>query len=167
MTNGKVRPVMSDQTRDAEHMRHAIRMARAAREHGNRPYGAVLVAADGELLAAGRNTEQAERDITGHAETNALRDAFRQFGPERLAESTIYASGEPCPICSAVVFYSGVSRVVYGASRAKVRELVPQTRDNPKLAITCREILASSSRPIEVVGPFLEEEAGQVFVEAG
>jgi tRNA(adenine34) deaminase len=64
-----------------------------------------------------------------------------------------------------VVFYSGVSRVVYGASREKVRQLVPQTRDNPKLGITCREILATSSRPIEVVGPFLEDEAGQVFVE--
>ena len=156
---------MDDETRDAEHMRHAIRLARAAQEGGNRPYGAVLVGADGTVLAEGRNTEQAERDLTGHAETNALREAYRQFGLERLAGSTIYASGEPCPICSAVVFYSGVSRVVYGASRAKVRELVPQTRDNPKLGITCREILATSSRPIEVVGPFLEEEAGRVFVE--
>jgi tRNA(adenine34) deaminase len=167
MNHGKGILLMSDQTRDAEHMRHAIRMARAARERGNRPYGAVLVAADGEVLAEGRNTEQAERDITGHAETNALRDAYRQYGPERLAGSTIYASGEPCPICSAVAFYSGVSRVDYGASRDKVREIVPETRNNPKLAITCREILATSSRPIEVIGPYLEEEASQVFVEAG
>jgi tRNA(adenine34) deaminase len=156
---------MTDETRDAGHLRHAIRLARVAREQGNRPYGAVLVGADGTVLAEGQNTEQAERDLTGHAETNALRDAYQRLGPEGLAGSTIYASGEPCPICSAVVFYSGVSRVVYGASREKVRQLVPQTRDNPKLGITCREILATSSRPIEVVGPFLEDEAGRVFVE--
>jgi tRNA(Arg) A34 adenosine deaminase TadA len=156
----------AEDDRDAEYMRQAIAASRRALEHGNRPYGAVLVAADGRLLAEGQNTEQSDRDITGHAETNALREAYRQLGPEKLVGSTMYASGEPCPMCAATIFYSGVSRVVYGISRGRAREFTPQSIGNPTLSISCRDILATSSRPIEVVGPFLEDEAAQVFMES-
>jgi tRNA(adenine34) deaminase len=151
--------------RDTAYLRQAIDQSRSALERGNRPYGAVLVGADGQVLADGQNTEQSDRDITGHAETNALREAFQRLGPERLAGSTMYASGEPCPMCAATMFYGGVSRVVYAVSRAKARELSPQTQENPTLGVTCRDILATSSRPIEVVGPVLEEEGAAVFVE--
>ena len=152
--------------RDAEFLRQAIAQSRLALEQGNRPYGAVLVGADGQVLAEGQNTEQTDHDITGHAETNALREAYRRLGPERLAGSTMYASGEPCPMCAATMFYGGVSRVVYAVSRAKARELSPQAQGNPTLSISCRDILTTSSRPIEVVGPMLEEEGAAVFVEA-
>jgi tRNA(adenine34) deaminase len=116
------------------------------------------------VLAEGQNTEQSDRDITGHAETNALREAYRRLGPELLVGSTMFASGEPCPMCAATMFYGGVSRVVYGISRGRVRELSPQARSNPTLGISCRDILATSSRPIEVVGPILEDEAERVFI---
>ena len=155
----------SDQ-RDAAYLRQAIDQSRAALDRGNRPYGAVLVGADGQVLAEGQNTEQSERDITGHAETNALREAYQRLGPERLAGSTMYASGEPCPMCAATMFYSGVSRVVYAVSRSRARELSPQSQGNPTLNISCRDILATSSRPIEVVGPILEAEGAAVFVES-
>lgn len=152
--------------RDAAFLRQAIAQSRVALERGNRPYGAVLVGADGEVLAEGQNTEQAERDITGHAETNALREAYKRLGPERLAASTMYASGEPCPLCAATMFYSGVSRVVFAVSRARARALTPAAQGSPTLAITSREILATSSRPIEVIGPVLEDEGAAVFAEA-
>ena len=152
--------------RDAEFLRQAIAQSRLALERGNRPYGAVLVGADGQVLAEGRNTEQSERDITGHAETNALRDAYQRLGPAAVAGSTMYASGEPCPMCAATMFYSGVSRVVYSVSRARARELSPQSQGSPILGVSSREILATSSRPIEVVGPVLEDEGAAVFAEA-
>ena len=152
--------------RDAAYLRQAIAQSRLALERGNRPYGAVLVGADGHVLAEGQNTEQSDRDITGHAETNALREAFRRLGPEALAGSTMYASGEPCPMCAATMFYSGVSRVVYSVSRDNARELSPRAQGNPRLNISCRDILATSSRPIEVVGPILEDEGAAVFAEA-
>jgi tRNA(Arg) A34 adenosine deaminase TadA len=118
------------------------------------------------VLAEGQNTEQSDRDITGHAETNALREAYQRLGPAALAGSTMYASGEPCPMCAATMFYSGVSRVIYAVSRARARELSPQAQGTPTLNISCRDILATSSRPIEVVGPVLEEEGAAVFVES-
>jgi tRNA(Arg) A34 adenosine deaminase TadA len=155
----------SDQ-RDAAYLRQAIDQSRAALQRGNRPYGAVLVGADGQVLAEGQNTEQSDRDITGHAETNALREAYQRLGPELLAGSTMYASGEPCPMCAATMFYSGVSRVVYAVSRARARELSPRAQGNPTLRVSCRDILATSTRPIEVIGPVLEDEGAAVFVES-
>ena len=158
---------MSDiDQQDADYLRQAIAQSRLALERGNRPYGAVLVGADGAVLAEGQNTEQSERDITGHAETNALRDAYQRLGPQRLAGSTMYASGEPCPMCAATIFYAGVRRVVYAVSRATARELSPHAQGSPTLGITSRDILATSSRPIEVVGPVLEDEGAAVFAEA-
>jgi tRNA(Arg) A34 adenosine deaminase TadA len=151
---------------DAAYLRRAIVQSRLALERGNRPYGAVLVGADGAVLAEGQNTEQSERDITGHAETNALREAYQRLGPAALAGSTMYASGEPCPMCAATMFYGGVSRVVYAVSRAKARALSPQAQISPILGISSREILATSSRPIEVIGPVLEDEGAAVFAEA-
>lgn len=149
--------------RDADYLRQAIAKSRVALERGNRPYGAVLVGADGQVLAEGQNTEQSERDITGHAETNALREAYLRLGPEVVAGSTMYASGEPCPMCAATMFYGGVSRVVFAVSRAKARALTPAAQGSPTLGISSREILATSSRPIEVVGPVLEDEGAAVF----
>jgi tRNA(adenine34) deaminase len=158
--------MMDIEQRDAEYLRQAIAQSRLALERGNRPYGAILVGADGEVLAAGQNTEQSDRDVTGHAETNALREAYHRLGPERLAGSTMYASGEPCPMCAATMFYGGVSRVVYAVSRARARELSPGTQGSPTLGVSCRDILATSSRPIAVVGPVLEDEGAAVFTES-
>ncbi|MDQ3226351.1 MAG: nucleoside deaminase [Chloroflexota bacterium] len=151
--------------RDVEYMRQAIAISRRALQHGNRPYGAVLVAADGRVLAEGQNTERSDRDLTGHAETNLLRDAYRTHDPATLAGATLYASGEPCPMCAGTIFYSGIRRVVYGVSRERVRELSPQSRNSPRLGVSSRDILGTATRPIEIVGPLLEDEAGHVFAE--
>ena len=158
--------MMDIEQRDAENLRQAIAQSRLALERGNRPYGAILVGADGQVLAEGQNTEQSDRDVTGHAETNALREAYQRLGPDRLAGSTMYASGEPCPMCAATMFYGGVSRVVFAVSRARARELTPGGQGSPTLSVTCRDILATSSRPIAVVGPVLEDEGAAVFAES-
>lgn len=151
--------------RDAQFMRQAIALARRARERGNRPFGAVLVSAEGEVLAEGENTVASDRDITGHAETNVLREAYRSLEPATFAGATLYASGEPCPMCAGTIYWSGVGRVVFGVAGPRMRELSPQLRDSPALRLSCREVLAAGSRPTEVVGPILGEEAERVFTE--
>ena len=165
MTDGEDRENTPVAQRDAEFMRQAIALSRGALERGNRPYGAVLIGAEGQVLAEGQNTEQSERDVTGHAETNLLRDAYRAHDAATLAGATLYASGEPCPMCAATIFYSGIRRVVYGVSRERARQLSPRAQTNSMLAISSREILATSTRPIEFIGPFLEDEAERPFTE--
>jgi tRNA(Arg) A34 adenosine deaminase TadA len=154
------------QQRDAEFLRHAFAAARRAVERGDKPFGAVLVSADGRVLAEGVNTEISERDITGHAETNILRDAYREFGAEGLAGSTMYASCEPCAMCAGTIYWSGVGRVVFGVSGKRVRHLSPRFEGSPSLNLSCRDVLAAGSRPTEVIGPFLEDEAERVIAEA-
>ena len=151
--------------RDAAHLRRAVALAREALGRGNDPFGAVLVHEDGRVLAEGTNTEHTERDVTGHAESNLIREASRSIDAGTFASSTLYASGEPCAMCSAAIFFAGVGRVVYGASAARIQEIRGSSPDagRPALRLPIREVLAAGTRPTEVVGPALEGEAERVF----
>ena len=80
---------------DADHLRRAIGLVREARGRGNAPFGAVLVGEDGKILAEGHNTVNSERDVTGHAETNLVRDAFRSLDAQMLASSALHSIAEP------------------------------------------------------------------------
>ena len=149
--------------RDTDHLRRAIALAREAREEGNAPFGAVLVGEDGRVLAEGRNTENTERDVTGHAETNLMRKVWRLQDADTLAASTLYASGEPCAMCAGAIFWGGVGRVVYGVSAGRIYEISSGTKDVPTLRLSCRDVLAAGTRQTEVMGPMLGEEAERVF----
>jgi tRNA(Arg) A34 adenosine deaminase TadA len=155
--------MISIDERDAVHLRRAIALAREAREKGNAHFGAVLVDEEGRFLAEGRNTVNTERDVTAHAEANLIRAAFRTVDEETFASSTLYASGEPCAMCSGAIFWSGVGRVVYGLGAARLYEMFPPDEANPVISLSCREVLAAGTRRTEVIGPVLEAEAELVF----
>ncbi len=148
---------------DLAHLRHAIAASRSARRRGDMPYGAVLIDAAGTLLLAAQNTQVSERDITGHAELNLLRQASRQFGPAALAGGTVFASGEPCAMCAGALYWSGVSRVVFALGAAAMQRL--DSSDSAAALPDCRSILGAADRPIDVVGPCLEDEAEQAFFD--
>ena len=146
---------------DLTHLRHAIALARRAREQGNGPFGAVLVDDLGAVLLEGENTQVTGRDCTGHAETNLVREATRRFPRETLARCTVYASAEPCGMCAGAIFWSGVGRVVFALSSPRLYSLAG---DRPnQLLIRCADLLASGRRRVEVVGPAIEDEARAVF----
>lgn len=150
--------------RDTEHLRRTIALASEARERGDAPFGAVLAGADGRVLGEGQNAVHTQHDLTGHAEINLIREALQSVDAEAFASSTLYASGEPCAMCSAAIFFAGVGRVVYGASAARIHEIRESSGEaGPRLRLPCREVLAAGTRDTEVVGPVLEEEAEQVF----
>ena len=148
---------------DAYHLRRAIGSAHEARERGNAPFGAVLVGEDGRTLAEGQNTVNTERDVTGHAETNLVREACRFHDAETLAASTLYASAEPCAMCSGAIFWAGVGRVVYGLGADRINEMFPPDEAHAVMRLPCREVLGAGTRKTEVVGPVLGEEAERVF----
>jgi len=149
--------------KDDSNLRRAIALARQARENGNAPYGAILVGEDGRILAEGQNSVNTERDVTGHAEANLVRAAFRSLDAKTLASSTLYASAEPCAMCSGAIFWAGVGRVVYGLGADRIYGMFPPDAENPVMRLPCREVLAAGTRRTEVVGPMLEEEAKRVF----
>ena len=148
---------------EVEHLRRAITLAQEARDRGNAPFGAILVGEEGGVLAEGRNTVMTGGDVTGHAETNLVRSAYVAFDAGTLAAPTLYASAEPCPMCSGAIFSAGVGRVVYGLGAGRIREMFPPDEENPVLRLSCRDVLAAGTRRTEVVGPVLEAEAERVF----
>jgi tRNA(adenine34) deaminase len=148
---------------DLQHLRKAIELSEAARRHGNMPYGAVLVAADGEVLAQTENSIVTDRDVTAHAETNAFRAASRTAGAARLAGATMYASGEPCPMCSGAIIRLGVRRVLFGIRASVAMPYMPAASGVMPGSVNCRELIALAPHPIEVQGPLLEDEAKLPF----
>jgi tRNA(Arg) A34 adenosine deaminase TadA len=146
---------------DLRFMRVAIDVARKARDKGNHPFGAVLVDEQGHILMEAENTVVTEKDCTGHAETNLMRQASRKYDSDFLARCTLYTSTEPCPMCAGAIFWGNVRRVVYGLSEEGLYEMVGEDAEEV-LYLPCRELFGKGRKPIEVIGPVLEEEARKV-----
>ena len=149
--------------KDVKHLRAAIAASREASRRGDEPYGATLVDEFGAVLLAAGNTQVTDRDRTAHAETNLLRAATRRFDAATLARCTLYASGEPCPMCAGAIYWSNVRRVVFALGNGRMRDLAGPGAD--ELILACREVLAHGMHPVEVLGPALEAEAASVLEE--
>lgn len=148
---------------DVTCLRAAIDLARRSRHRGNHPFGALLVNAAGIVAAEAENTVVSEQDVTGHAETNLVRIASRRFGRAYLRSCTMYASTEPCAMCSGAIYWSGISRVVYGLSEAGLLKLTGSSHEeNPTMSLPCRDVFAHGQGSIKVAGPALEDEARSV-----
>jgi tRNA(adenine34) deaminase len=103
---------------DAEFMKMALMQAHQARDAGEVPVGAVLVA-NQQVIASGHNQPIGHHDPSAHAEIVTLKAAGAALGNYRLPETTLYVTLEPCMMCCGVIMHARVSRLVYGASDAK------------------------------------------------
>jgi tRNA(Arg) A34 adenosine deaminase TadA len=152
-----------DRDADLRYLRRAIDLAARSRGAGNHPFGALIVGADGTVLAEATNRSAPGRgDATGHAELEAVRTVSAVHSPETLCAATLYSSAEPCAMCAGAIYWAGIGRVVYGLSEALLLTLTGTHPENPTLALPCREVFARGQRAIEVVGPLIEEEAAVV-----
>jgi tRNA(adenine34) deaminase len=103
-----------------EPMRLALDEARTALDTDDVPIGAVVLAADGRVLARGRNEREATGDPVAHAEIVALRAAAAVVGDGwRLDGCTLVVTLEPCTMCAGAAVLARVARVVYGATDSK------------------------------------------------
>jgi len=143
--------------RDHGFLTRVFALAQRSRDEGHHPFAALVVGADGTVIAEAMNDSSTDR--TAHAEMNALRQASRRFGPAELAGATLYSNVEPCAMCAGGTYWSGVGRVVYGMSEASLLALTGSDPENPTLALPCRDVFARGQRPTEVIGPLREDEA--------
>lgn len=100
-------------------MELALEEAEAAMAEGEVPVGAVLVGPSGEVLARDRNRVEARSDPTAHAELLVLRAAARRLGTPRLVGCDLYATLEPCPMCTHAASLARVRRLYFGADDPK------------------------------------------------
>ena len=126
---------------------------------GDDPYffGAVIVR-DGEVLARGRNLWNQQQDPTAHGEMVAIRRFLAEHGMEKLKGTTLYSSGESCPMCMGAIIWCGIARVVYGASIAQLATKMGQ------ITITDAEIADKTPfADIALTGGVLAEESLKLF----
>ena len=143
---------------DTEYLRRAIEMSKQSRDAGQRPFGA-LVVLDRRVLAEAHSIRSREHDATAHSEMRVLRAASSLHPPPALASATLYTSAEPCAMCAGALYWSGVGRLVFGLSEARLRSLAGRDPANLTLSLPCRDLFARGQRPIEVIGPLLDDEA--------
>jgi tRNA(adenine34) deaminase len=100
-------------------MEVALAEARAARDHGDVPVGAVVLLGD-EVVSRRHNERERRGDPTAHAEILALRDAATAVGSWRLGPTaTLVVTLEPCPMCAGALVGARVGRLVFGATDPK------------------------------------------------
>ena len=97
----------------------ALAEAERARDLGEVPIGAVVVSADGEVLARAGNRTLTSRDPTAHAELLAIRAACAELGSERLTGCDLYVTLEPCAMCAAAISFARIRRLYFGAADPK------------------------------------------------
>jgi tRNA(Arg) A34 adenosine deaminase TadA len=144
---------------DRSRLRDAIEVANAAVANGNHPFGAVLADASGQVVLTAQNTVNTENDCTGHAETNLVRAAWKQFGGSALAGFTLYTSCEPCAMCSGAIYWSGIGAMVFAMTEADLAKLTGDHAENPTMSLSSEIVLNAGTRVVPVRGPALVDEA--------
>ncbi len=104
---------------ERSHLQRCIELAEQALHEGDEPFGAVLVAADGRVLAEDRNRVRSG-DRTRHPEFELARWAAENLSDVERSEATVFTSGEHCPMCAAAHGWVGLGRIVYACSSAQL-----------------------------------------------
>ena len=100
-------------------MEIALQEARGAAKRGEIPVGAVVVSADGRVVARAGNYTRESCDPSAHAEVLAIRKACALLGQERLNEHDLYVTLEPCAMCAGLIAAARIRRLYYAASDPK------------------------------------------------
>lgn len=134
-------------------MGEALAEARLALGEGRRPVAAVAVL-DEAMVSRGADRVAETDDPTAHAVVVALREAARRIGIHRLADVTIFATMEPCPMCVGALIASDVAALVYA---------VPNTRDGAAGSVIQLAQHAALRRRMTVVSGIRRDEAEELF----
>ena len=132
---------------DTYFMKKALTEAEMAFEKGEVPVGAVVVV-DNQIIARAHNLTELLNDVTAHAEMQAITAAANFLGGKYLHNCTLYVTLEPCQMCAGALYWSQISRVVYGAKDHERGNTTTGTSLHPKT---------------KIVGGLLAEEASEIL----
>lgn len=116
-------------------MKKALQEAEAAFEKGEIPVGAVIVI-DNKIIARGHNLTETLTDVTAHAEMQAITAAANFLGSKYLQKCTLYVTLEPCQMCAGALYWSQISKIVYGARDEERGCINLKTKLHPKTIIS-------------------------------
>ncbi|WP_078314958.1 nucleoside deaminase [Mycobacterium sp. D16Q16] len=135
---------------DIRHLRRCIELAAEALDAGDEPFGSLLAGPDGTVLIEDRNRVSGG-DSTRHPEFELARWSAENQPPADRASSTVYTSGEHCPMCSAAHAWVGLGRIVYASSSAQLTQWLTDlgVPPGPVAALSINEVAPG----IETDGP--------------
>jgi tRNA(Arg) A34 adenosine deaminase TadA len=136
-------------------LRQANEVAREAVAQGHHPFGAVLIAPDGETVLM----RQGNINTVNHAEATLIRAAAEKYDANYLWQCTMVTTVEPCAMCAGTLYWANIGRVVYGMTEERLLSFTGNHEQNPTLTLPCREVFSRGQKAIEVIGPVAEVEA--------
>ena len=138
---------------DFQHFMH-LALAEARQSGDEVPVGAVLVDAEGNVLASAHNLREQKNDPTSHAEIEVIREAAAKIGDWRLENTTLFVTLEPCVMCAGAIVAARIPKVVFGAWDERVGA-----------SGSIYDLLRDSrlGKPVEVVSGALEDECSEVL----
>src|SRR5215217_7765517 len=153
---------MTSTSDDFALLERAVALATEALDSGDDPFGSVLVTDGGTILAGERNREVSSADPTAHPELALARRAAANLPPSARRATTVYTSGEHCPMCAAAHAWVGLGRVVYAASSAQLRAWLADlgVPPAPVRALPVNEV--APGVPVEGPVPGLDEEVHEL-----
>ena len=119
---------------DTYFMQKAIQEAEIAFEKGEIPVGAIIVI-DDKIIARSHNLTELLNDVTAHAEMQAITSAANFLGGKYLHNCTLYVTLEPCQMCAGALYWSQISRVVFGATDEERGYQKMKTKLHPKTKV--------------------------------
>ncbi|MFV8341841.1 nucleoside deaminase [Flavobacterium sp. XS2P39] len=128
---------------DEYFMRKALQEAEMAFEKGEIPVGAIIVV-DNKVIARGHNLTEMLVDVTAHAEMQAITAASNYLGGKYLIGCTLYVTLEPCQMCAGALYWSQISKIVFGATDENRGFVKMGTQLHPKTTVV-RGVLAEES----------------------
>ena len=119
---------------DTYFMKKALQEAEAGFERGEIPVGALIVI-DNRIIARGHNLTETLTDVTAHAEMQAITAASNFLGGKYLQKCTLYVTLEPCQMCAGALYWSQISKIVYGARDMERGCINLKTKLHPKTSV--------------------------------
>lgn len=155
---------MSVSETDLTHLRRCVELAREGLEDGDEPFGSLLVDGSGAVRFEDRNRVK-DGDETRHPEFEIARWSASHLTAEERAASTVYTSGEHCPMCSAAHAWMGLGRIVYAVSSDRLTEWRAAwgAPDSPVAALPVRAV--APGVPLDGPAPQLEAEMRELHHE--
>ena len=125
---------MIDIFTDEYFMKKALQEAETAFEKGEIPVGAVIVI-DNKVIARTHNLTELLNDVTAHAEMQAITSAANFIGGKYLKDCTLYVTLEPCQMCAGALYWSQISKIVFGAADENRGFIKMGTQLHPKTQV--------------------------------
>lgn len=115
-------------------MKKALQEAQTAFDKGEIPVGAVIVAGH-QVIARSHNLTELLCDVTAHAEMQSITAAANYLGGKYLRDCTLYVTLEPCQMCAGALYWSQITRIVFGARDEQRGYLAMGTKLHPKTEV--------------------------------